>query len=259
MRTSLRTLSLLFFGAVAFACHGGSGSSTPTPTGTESTASTPATTRDASPGGHACNPSSVVTSTSCPHRAIAPSNATSTRGCHSDAECTDGIDGRCVVNPLAWETSPAGDAPPGSRPRPTNVLAAAPPAPLKTLCVYDACLANADCGARARCACAAGDERNQCVALDGCLEDTDCARDTLCACGAAGAANACTPGNCRTSGDCAGGLPCVASPEGSFCRTPRDTCKSQEDCASRQEYRRCEFNAGAGAWACRTIPPRPPG
>ncbi len=130
--------------------------------------------------------------------------------------------------------------------------------PPDTVCIYDQCRSNAECGAGARCGCGADQGRNACIRLDNCLHDAECGIDALCACGASGGPNACTPGNCRADADC-GGQACGAGEAGRFCHTARDKCRTTEDCASPQEFRICDFDRSAKAWACRVIPPRPPG
>lgn len=130
--------------------------------------------------------------------------------------------------------------------------------PPETVCTYDRCSSNAECGAGARCACGVGEGRNGCVPLDSCLRDAECGIDALCACGASGGPNACRPGNCRTDADC-GGQKCDAGEAGSFCHTARDKCRTNEDCASPPQFRICDYDRGTKAWACRVIPPRPPG
>ncbi|CAN5755264.1 hypothetical protein BH09MYX1_BH09MYX1_37730 [soil metagenome] len=201
-----------------------------------------------------CRPPSIVTPPSCPSRVLPASNATSSRGCKSDAECKSGLQGRCIENPAL-------SALPDRR---GNLLAGPPLPPPKTLCVYDGCNTNADCGAGSRCACAGAIpdpiRRNACVALDGCLADSECPKLSLCICGAGGAANACVMGNCRSDADCASGLACSESSSGStYCHTPKDGCKKDEDCAKPDAFRVCDFDRSSVNWACRTIPPRPPG
>lgn len=197
-----------------------------------------------------CKPSSVISTPSCAPRVHPPSNASSANGCKSDAECKNGIDGRCVDN---RDHRRYGALPPAAR----NLLAGPPPLPPDSVCVYDQCRTNADCGAKARCQCGAGDDRNGCMPLDACLRDADCGADGLCACGASGSPNGCMPGNCRADADC-GGQKCGSGPTGSFCRTPRDKCRTNEDCKGGP-FAVCDYDRGTKAWACRVIPPRPPG
>lgn len=223
---------------VVVACaREGSGPSGNTPTG----------------GGKAgrCAPSSVVTTASCPARTFPASNKSSARGCKSDADCKNGLQGRCVDSGFREP----GSALPVAR---TNVLAEPPPLPAPTVCTYDQCKANSDCGKDARCACGAGDARNACIALDRCLADADCGADSLCNCGTDGQANHCLLGNCRTDADCPGHT-CNAGPSGSFCTTDHDACATRTDCEAKDQYRVCDYERDAKKWACREVPPMPPG
>jgi len=239
-----RAVSIVLAVGVVAACHGGPD---------------PATGPGATPA-HVgtCNPSTPWRSdgkvtTTCPSRVLPPSNASSARGCKSDADCKDGIEGRCVDSGYK---DPSGSS---SRVTPSNLLAGPPPLPAPTLCTYDQCVADADCGAKARCACGAGSARNACVGVDACFTDHDCAPESLCRCGASGSPNVCALGNCRTDGDCAGG-PCIAGVSGSYCATAHDACHAQADCkASPGTYQECDYDRASKAWACRVVPPRLPG
>jgi hypothetical protein len=128
--------------------------------------------------------------------------------------------------------------------------------------VYDQCITNTDCGARARCSCGQGAARNTCVPLDACLRDADCGREMLCHCNAGGGPNLCGAGNCRKDIDCAAGFSCTFAQSGdNYCHTPKDTCQSQRDCAS-PPGRVCDYDRPSKKWACRALPPaqkRPPG
>ena len=193
-----------------------------------------------------------MTTAACAHRSIPSSNASSKEGCKSDADCKDGIEGRCIESGYREE----GDGKMGLMR--SNLLAEAPRPPAPTICSYDQCVANTDCGAKGRCACGAALERDTCVQLDGCLADKDCGVDMVCSCGESEGPNSCIGGNCRTDGDCHGGS-CRSGPTGSYCATPNDTCKTQNDCASKTDYRVCDYERGSRAWACRVVPPQPPG
>lgn len=217
-------------------------------------------------GSGTCRPSSVAGAPTCPKKTVPPSNASSSSGCKSDAECTSGIDGRCVdtgagldaMAPLRRSLT----AEPTSLQarRPSNFLAEPPPPPPRTICVYDACQKSTDCGANARCECGEGGlDRNACVALDSCMSDRDCAAGTLCSCGEQGGPNQCVAGNCRHDSDCDDGLTCSpAYSGGAFCHTPEDRCRSDKDCDGAG-YAVCDTSPSQKAWACRVIPPRPPG
>lgn len=182
-----------------------------------------------------CKPSSVVASAACPSRELPPSNASSSTGCRSDAECTQGVSGRCV---RAEGPTPA--------PR-HNLLAGPPPPRQETVCLYDECRADADCGARGRCVCGGPARRNTCFPTDQCLSDRDCASGSLCNCGDEGAPNQCRESTCRTDSDCAAGLPCAESQGGRYCRTPRDRCRADADCGGG---RPCRYSRGERAWSC---------
>ncbi len=217
------------------ACHGGpdanhgGGDGHPTPHGT-------------------CGASSVVTTTTCTKRTIPASNASSALGCKSDADCKDGRDGRCVKSGI-----------PEGRFVRSPLLAGPPAQPPPTICEYDQCTTNADCGQKVRCSCGEGQSRNQCVQLDACLGDADCGPYMLCLCGGGGSPNQCLAGNCRTDADC-GGATCRSSETGRFCATAADGCKSHDDCrTSSAEYRECSFDRVAESWQCRSVPPRPAG
>jgi hypothetical protein len=212
-------------------------------------------------GAGTCTPSSVITTTRCPSRVVPASNASALYGCKSDAECTYGKQGRCIKNP-EFGGRPPPNEPPYSRPysswTPTpaerQLLGGPPPPPRATVCVFDSCEANTDCGASARCACDALPERYACVALDQCLSDAQCGRDFFCSCGAHGQPNRCQPGDCRTDADC-NGFTC----ESGFCHTAKDTCKTQKDCEKQSGFFVCDRQPGQPAWQCREVPPRPPG
>ncbi len=232
----MRTAALLAFGFVVIACKG---------------AADPATT-SAPPrtAGH-CGASSVVTTTSCPKRTIPPSNKSSARGCKSDADCKDGIDGRCVDSGYRGAAAPArGNG---------NLLAEPPAAPPPTICVYDQCTANADCGTKARCACGDDTARAACVPLDACLADADCGEAMLCTCGGSGQPNTCVAGNCRADADCSAGQKCHGGPSGNFCTTPNDACHERVDCDAPNAYRVCDYDRTKKSWSCRDVPPLPAG
>lgn len=245
--------------AAVVACQGGrdpalpsgpaEGASTTVPASTGVPVSTAAPAANAPAG--TCKPSSVISTLSCAPRVHPPSNASSVNGCKSDAECKNGIDGRCVDN---RDHRRYGALPVAAR----NLLAGPPPLPPDSVCVYDQCRTNAECGAKGRCKCGAGDARNGCMSLDACLRDADCGAESLCACGASGSPNGCMPGNCRSDADCAA-QKCGPGQEGSFCHTPRDKCRTNDDCASGPQFSVCDYDQRTKAWACRVIPPRPPG
>jgi hypothetical protein len=205
-----------------------------------------------------CAPSSVARGAACPERKVPPGTGSSPEGCKSDADCKSGIEGRCVGQRVTVDLAPR------SAERARDLLAAPPPPPLRSQCVYDQCRADKDCGAGARCDCrpGVGSDRNQCKPLDACLGDRDCSADTLCTCGSAGVANACSPGNCRTDADC-NGLACEPDSNGyRFCRSPRDACSRPTDCkvdAASYGTPICVFKPAAHARVCDVSFPPPPG
>jgi hypothetical protein len=231
----VRSLGFFAFGLVAFACHGAPDPSAPHDT--------------AHPANGHCAASSVVTTTSCPKRTIPPSNKSSDRGCKSDADCKNGIEGRCVDSGFRADRSlrPSG-----------NLLAEPPAAPPPTICVYDQCTTNADCGAHARCQCGSESSRAACVTLDACSADADCGEAMLCVCGTDGLPNGCRAGNCRTDADCPG-QKCQGGPSGNFCTTDHDACRERAQCDAPNAYRICDWDRTKKAWGCRDVPPIPPG
>lgn len=198
-----------------------------------------------------CAPSSVSRQSACPVRVVPPGNATSDYGCKTDAECTSGRDGRCVKNENGAYHGLAPEA------RKSNFLAGPMAPPPKTLCVYDKCESDKDCGSGMRCACGdgKGQNRNQCVALDTCLSDKDCGTEALCVCGSAPGPNTCRPGNCRTDAECGTGFACEQ-----YCRSARDTCRKHTDCtAPTGMYPVCTYLPETHAFGCRAMHPPPAG
>ncbi len=204
-----------------------------------------------------CAPASVSHGATCPARPVPPGTGSSPEGCKSDADCTDGKEGRCVKNGVAfqWEQKEMS--------HPSNLLAAPPPPPLRSVCVYDRCQSDGECGPQLRCECRSGvaTERNRCLPLDTCVSDRDCANDTLCVCGASGMANACARGNCRANADC-GGFACDPDHMGArYCRTSRDTCTANSQCKTDVPYGQavCAYKTETHAYGCSVLLPPPPG
>ncbi len=237
----MRALPVALLVAVTIACHG--------------TPDVVAPPKLPPPAPGTCNPSSVASRGPCPERSIPKSNASSRTGCKSDKDCKDGIEGRCIESGEREEDDRS-DVP-FTR---SNGLAEAPMRPPPTICVYDACRADKDCGDHARCMCGEGQERAQCIELDGCLADADCGPNALCNCADLGRANRCGPGNCRSDADC-NGAACVGVYSGSFCATPRDRCHARADCkgTSPEGAFMCDWDPTAKALDCRVIPAPPPG
>lgn len=204
-------------------------------------------------GAGLCNPSSVAQGTTCPTRPIPPGTGNSPEGCKSDAECTQGRDGRCV---RAWGDGAENDIAP-SEARRTNLLAGPPRPPPRSKCVYDECMTDKDCGAGTRCMCGSGKgkDRNECIRTDACLSDADCGIDKLCLCGQGARANTCVPGNCRADSDCAGSYRCET-----YCRSAKDACHDNSECkAPEHMIAICMYLEETHAWGCKNMVPRPPG
>ena len=252
MKNVLSSGALLSIFVVVAACRGSQAG------GPEAPASNTATVTGG--GGSApsrkyasCAPASVPQQVACPARVTPPSNASSDYGCKTDAECTNGRDGRCVKN----ESGAYHGLAPSPEARRSNLLAGPMPPPPKTLCVYDKCQTDKDCGSGMRCACGdgKGQSRNQCVAVDTCLSDKDCGADALCACGTAPLPNSCRPGNCRTDSECGAGFACEQ-----YCRSARDACRKDADCtAPFGMYPTCTYLPETKAFGCRAVHPPPAG
>ena len=134
-------------------------------------------------------------------------------GCKTNADCNDvkrGKNGRCV------------DA---SRRMIMNG------------CIYDACLADKDCGASGLCNCDASDG-NYC-STGTCHVDADCGKDGYC-----------SPSYplCSLNGP--------ARPSGWYCHGAKDECSSDSDCPppKKESYgpmgTRCTFSPEVGHWKC---------
>lgn len=204
-------------------------------------------------GAGLCKASSVAQGTTCPTRAIPPGTGSSPEGCKSDAECTQGRDGRCV---RAWGEGAEVDAP-ATDARRANLFAGPPPPPPRSKCVYDECTKDKDCPNGSRCACGSGKgkDRNQCIRTDACLVDGDCGEGKLCHCGQNAAPNACQPGNCRSDADCGNGFTCET-----YCHSAKDACRESSDCkAPEHMIPICMYLEQTRAWGCKSLVPRPPG
>lgn len=208
--------------------------------------------------GASCERSSVITSEACAAKVRPPSNRGSDAGCRSDAECVHGKQGRCIENAALAPRDPELHPTRPSRAA-RALLAEPPPPPPKSICVYDACEKNAECGPSARCGCDEVRGRNACIALDSCASDGDCARGMLCQCGASGQPNHCMPGDCRSDADCPGTKCEPSHSGGSFCRTPNDRCRTSKECEKQEMWGVCEMRPGDDAWACHDYPFRLPG
>jgi hypothetical protein len=136
--------------------------------------------------------------------------------CSSDADCTAGKNGRCVLN---------GD-------------------PCQTLCSYDACLVDADCAA-GPCVCrsGAGDvAANICLPGSDCRTDADCGECKYCSLSVVPNSVDCMPMGACSCGDG------VAS-ERYACRTASDDCATASDCPENSDVY-CAYDDGFRRWRC---------
>lgn len=137
-----------------------------------------------------------------------------------------------------------------------SLLAEAPAPPPETICAYDECMTDADCGPKRRCECGSDGQRYRCVGVDQCRSDTDCGGGALCMCGEGAGPNQCHESTCRSDADCAGGYPCADSHGARHCRTRRDRCRASGDCARGET---CRYRQPEGAFVCVPIPIVPAG
>lgn len=115
--------------------------------------------------------------------------------CATDAECTQGKNGRCVS------------------------VVVAPPA-----CTYDACVNDADCGGAGVCQCRSAPEGGANLCRQGnCRTDGDC--------GVTGK-GFCSPSAVLVDASCREGI--AAGSYGYFCHTPKDACVDDKDCGEQQ-------------------------
>ena len=135
-----------------------------------------------------------------------------------------------------------------------------------------ACTSDADCvgvaGYAATGRCIPFNGQTLC-SYDDCVSDDDCgASPAVCLCegqwsvySKVSPGNACRSGNCRTDSDCPG---TACSPSvgfgaafygynGYYCHTPQDQCQCDSDCASPLPS--CAYNPEIGAWACASFGP----
>jgi hypothetical protein len=135
--------------------------------------------------------------------------------CFSDADCTNGTNGRCEVG--RYGRYPVGIG----------------------YCNYDACFSDGDCAGQFG-ACICGDPqvgssgtRGPNVCVNGnCRIDTDCGPSGYCSLS-------------TQSGYCGPDIP-----SGFFCHTTNDDCASDSDCATRPVTSRCTFDSTLHRWTC---------
>jgi ribosomal protein L32 len=172
-------------------------------------------------------------SDSCPAErgSIGPVDATQCAGisgmaCRSDADCTAGRNGRCLLN--------------GGR--------------CLTYCSYDECQTDTDCPESQPCGCrsdGADTVENRCIAGSNCRIDTDCGECGFCSLSIVRADLECLSGGLTaTSCDC-GSYVSLAY----HCHTMYDECADYDDCSDGKDgpgltgtY--CAYTEGTMRWEC---------
>lgn len=146
-----------------------------------------------------------------PERGSAPldEGATPTE-CRTDADCTEGRNGRCLRLSNHGPRGPSLEA---------------------TVCSYDECFSDADCGPRQMCRCA---ERGP---------------------GEPGSGHSCAGGECQVDADCGEGRYCRRGPYGRYCHSLRDECVEETDCGAERGCMR----AADGIRRCAPLGPPPVG
>lgn len=153
----------------------------------------------------------------CPtDRPTAPPPTISGGTCKTDAECTQGTNGRCLS------------------------LVLGPPS-----CSYDRCAKDGDCGqSTGVCQCRAAAEGGANVCRQGnCRTDGDC--------GVTGK-GFCSPSATGIDATCRTGIP--SGSFGYFCHTPSDECSNDADCAKGVTGQgACIYDLNKVHWACVTL------
>jgi hypothetical protein len=115
------------------------------------------------------------------------------------------------------------------------------------------CERDADCtkGKNGRCS-TPGHAQSMCT-YDMCMNDAECGANKVCQCGNG---NSCLPANCRTDLDC-GGLGCsptgatscgnMSGTVGYYCHTKTDDCTENSDC---KEGGMCVYQPTVSHWTC---------
>ena len=162
-----------------------------------------------------------VEDVACPEER-GPGDAPVVRDCTEDADCTEGMNGRCI--------SP-------------NVLG-----PLGgSYCTYDNCFSDADCPMNEPCRCresAADNAPNYCVTGSNCRIDGDC-----------GPGGFCSPSLLDIDSSISGG----PAGFGYFCHTPQDLCLNHGDCdpsaceLSSCASMACGYSLESNHWDCFTV------
>jgi hypothetical protein len=156
MKLISRGFGAIFFGAAFGLLHCGSSSNLGTPldggTGGEGGVPLSGTPQNHFPAGTTCRATRPAGQNNDDGGKTCDADAATFCACGSDAECTDGNNGRCIIN---------GNAGPH--------------------CSYDACFASTDCATGSSCACGDIDPSsyNSCVPSN-CRVDTDCGANGFC-------------------------------------------------------------------------------
>lgn len=146
--------------------------------------------------------------------------------CLENADCTAGQNGLCLCAPDL--------VPPASGTGPGTLYG-------ETVCSYDECFVDSDCGPRVPCDCripGISGTPNVCLSASDCAIDSDCP----------------LPGFCSPSL-----VPAQTPDVGFFCHTEDDTCIDDVDCPppSGPIVSACRFDATSGIWRCFEEPSRP--
>ncbi len=152
-------------------------------------------------------------------------NACSYQTCSSDADCTDGVNGRCQWTGVGCTTS----------------------------CTYDTCTSDADCADNKPCECrptGASAIANRCETASNCRVDSDCGPAGFCSPSLVGtrctclSADFCGPDTSCSTGSCVCGDSCG---HGYFCHTPADECLDDGDCPAGSA---CDFDLPHQRFIC---------
>ena len=144
-----------------------------------------------------------------------PGHASVVRDCTEDAECTDGMNGRCISPNVLGPLGGSG-------------------------CSYDTCMSDADCSGREPCQCrasATSSDPNYCLTGSNCRIDSDC-----------GPGGFCSP-SLFYVGSAINSIPVSGegiARFGYFCHTSEDLCQNASDCDASN----CRPEEGCGQMAC---------
>lgn len=177
-------------------------------------------------------------SDSCPAErgSIGPVDATqcadtSGMACKSDADCTAGRNGRCLMN--------------GGR--------------CLTYCSYDDCLADTDCPEMQPCFCRSGHAdtvKNYCLSGSNCRTDTDCRECGFCSLSVVRADLECLRGDTLDGGRSETSCRCASLVSSAYrCHTSNDECADDNECGDGSTYpglagTYCAYTEGTMRWEC---------